>query len=107
MALNEDQYEESGWSFMICPPFLPCPISETRTRRYVNGHPTNGFAKDGGIDWWCCTLLLHLLCIGPSHARKCGGGDLDDIDWYHDPGYARKEGEDVVMGISRFAKKLC
>jgi len=40
------------------------------------------------------------------HARKCGGGDLDDIDWYHDPGYARKEGEDVVIGISRFAKKV-
>ena len=23
-------------------------ISETRTRKYVNGHATNGFAKDGG-----------------------------------------------------------
>jgi len=42
-ALNEDEYEESGWSFVICPPCPPCPISETRTRRYVNGHPTNVF----------------------------------------------------------------
>ena len=31
---------------------LPCPVveSETRTRRYVNGHATNGFVRDGGRD---------------------------------------------------------
>ena len=44
-ALNEDQYEEKGLCCCLC---LPCCISETRTRKYVNGHPTNGFAKDGG-----------------------------------------------------------
>ena len=41
-ALNEDQYEESGLGCLLC---LPCiPICGTRTRIYVNGHPTNGFA---------------------------------------------------------------
>ena len=30
---------------------LPCPVveSETRTRRYVNGHATNGFVRDDGM----------------------------------------------------------
>jgi len=49
-ALNEDQYEESGHKcvfFMIPSPAKP----ETRTRKYVNGHPTNGFAKDAEIHW--------------------------------------------------------
>ena len=41
-ALNEDQYEESGLGCLLC---LPCiPMCGTRTRQYVNGHPTNGFA---------------------------------------------------------------
>ena len=40
-ALNEDQYEESGRCFVLG---LPCPVCGTRTRVYVNGHPTNGFA---------------------------------------------------------------
>ena len=44
-ALNENQYAESGcggYSLTLC---LPCiPVSATRTRQYVNGHPTNGFA---------------------------------------------------------------
>ena len=44
-ALNEDQYEEKGLCCFLC---LPCPVSETRTRKYVNGHATNGFALDGG-----------------------------------------------------------
>ena len=39
-ALNEDQYEESG---LCCFLGLPIPVSEMHTRRYVNGHPTNGF----------------------------------------------------------------
>ena len=101
-VLNEDQYAESGCRSLLG---LPIPVCDTRTRKYVNGHPTNGFAKDGGINWWCCTLLNHLLCIGPSHARTCGGGDFDDIDWYHDPGYTRKKKE--LLGISFFAKKIC
>jgi len=54
-ALNEDQYEESG---RCCVLVLPIPLSETRTRIYVNGHPTNGFdgynwfAKDGIVGIW-------------------------------------------------------
>ena len=53
-ALNEDQYDEWGDSCFLC--FCPqseyggdsCALaSETRTRKYVNGHPTNGFATDG------------------------------------------------------------
>jgi len=39
-ALNEDQYEESGF---LCWLGLPCPHCHTRTRSYVNGLPTNGF----------------------------------------------------------------
>ena len=39
-ALNEDQYAENGTCCWLC---LPCPVSEMHTRRYVNGHPTNGF----------------------------------------------------------------
>jgi hypothetical protein len=46
-ALNEDQYAESG----LC---CLCPVCDTFTRRYVNGHATNGFAKDnnpGDVHW--------------------------------------------------------
>ena len=45
-ALNEDQYEESGrccFLWLLC---LPIPVSATRTRKYVNGHSTNGFDDD-------------------------------------------------------------
>ena len=49
---------------------LPIPNSGTRTRIYVNGHPTNGFAtKDVGIYWYrdpgCagdCTFFAKKLC---------------------------------------------
>ena len=62
-ALNEDQYDESGLCCLLGLP-LPCPTkSGTRTRRYVNGHPTNGF--DGND---CC-------------------GD-PDTHWYRDAGCA-------------------
>ena len=57
-ALNEDQYAESG---LICCLALPIPFSGTRTRKYVNGHPTNGFVNDG-----------------PPH----------EIHWHRDPGCA-------------------
>ncbi len=42
-ALNENQYaEEKGLCCFLC---LPGPVeSTTRTRKYKNGHPTNGFA---------------------------------------------------------------
>mmetsp|Transcript_7462 Transcript_7462/g.19549 ORF Transcript_7462/g.19549 Transcript_7462/m.19549 type:complete len:423 (+) Transcript_7462:1150-2418(+) len=62
-ALDEDRYAESGLACVLC---LPIPISATRTRQYVNGHPTNGFA----------------------------GGSLNDNDpnlvdqWHRDPGCA-------------------
>jgi hypothetical protein len=59
-ALNEDQYDESG---LCCWLVLPIPVSGTRTRRYVNGHPTNGF--DG---------------------KNCCGDP--DTHWYRDPGCA-------------------
>ena len=62
-ALNEDQYEESGRCFVLALP-LPWPVGPTtRTRKYVNGHPTNAFAKDGS-----------------SHPM--------DVLWYRDPGCA-------------------
>jgi len=41
--LNEDQYKEGG---CLCCSLLPlplCPFSETRTRHYEKGHPTNWF----------------------------------------------------------------
>jgi hypothetical protein len=59
-ALNEDQYEESGRCFVLG---LPIPISGTRTRVYVNGLPTNGFAKDGS-------------------------SNPIDTHWHRDPGFA-------------------
>ena len=60
-AINQDRYEESGRGFVLG---LPLPVeTTTRTRKYVNGHPTNGFAKDGG-----------------SHPM--------DVLWYRDPGCA-------------------
>ena len=40
-ALDQDRYEVSEISCCLC---LPCSDSGTRTRIYVNGHPTNGFA---------------------------------------------------------------
>ena len=49
-TLDEDRYEESGLTNCLC---LPCSDSGTRTRVYVNGHPTNGFAEDdgSGVHW--------------------------------------------------------
>ena len=66
-ALDEDRYEESG---LYCVLGVPCPAkSETRTRKYVNNHPTNGFAKDG-VD-------PHVL----NH----------DVHWHRDPGCATQQ----------------
>ena len=48
-ALNEDQYDESGRCCWLCLP-LPYFAGGTRTRKYVNGHPTNEF--DDGIGIW-------------------------------------------------------
>ena len=60
-ALNEDQYAESELACCLC---LPIPVSGTRTRKYVNGHPTNGF---DGYTW---------------------DGKPNVVHWYRDPGCA-------------------
>ena len=73
-ALDQDRYEESG---LCCFVGLPIPVSETRTRRYVNGLPTNGFAPEGGGD---------------------------DGHWYRDPGWATDEGGPAPTFC---AKKIC
>ena len=49
-ALNQDQYEESGLCCWLCLP-LPYLCGGTRTRVYVNGHATNGFANGEDIHW--------------------------------------------------------
>ena len=55
-ALNEDQYEESGCLFMVVFPIcLPLGYPPRRyTRRYVKGHPTNGFDNPSqfGLRWY-------------------------------------------------------
>ena len=52
-ALNENQYAEEGCGGWLCTLCLPLiPVSATRTRQYVNGHPTNGFASAGDIYWY-------------------------------------------------------
>ena len=72
-ALDEDRYEESG---LGCALGLPIPICGTRTRRYVNGLPTNGFDSTN-----CC--------------------GAPDFHWYRDPGCA---GGSAVPPF--FAKKV-
>ena len=64
-ALNEDQYEESGFHCCLCLCF-GCDESETRTRIYVNGHPTNGF--DNGM-WY---RDPGCAAAGPFFAKKAG-----------------------------------
>ena len=79
-ALNEDQYEEEGCYCPTHPPFLLCPVGPTtHTRKYVNGHATNGFTG-----------------IGPRLSGRDGGRD---VHWHRDPGCAG--------GGIFFAKKLC
>ena len=48
-ALNEDRYAENGICCFLC---LPIPVCDTRTRKYVNGHATNGFANGEDIHWY-------------------------------------------------------
>ena len=73
-ALDEDRYEESG---LCCWLGLPIPVCQTRTRKYVHGHPTNGFHKDGA-------------------------GDPNNVAWHRDPGCAG-----ACAGLSTFfAKKV-
>ena len=76
-ALNEDQYEESGLCCVLGLPFPYCD-GGTRTRKYVNGHPTNGFALDGKLE--------HLVIEKAKLDRD--PGKPDEILWYRDPGCA-------------------
>jgi len=72
-ALNQDQYASTRIRCLLCLPIpYPCPCeAKTWTRKYVNGHPTNGFHRDGAGD------------------NSCGDpGDPDDTHWYRDPGCA-------------------
>ena len=72
-ALNEDQYEEKGLCCFLC---LPCPVSETRTRKYVNGHATNGFALE--TKSW------------NDNTKSWNDSKLDpkEVHWHRDPGCA-------------------
>jgi hypothetical protein len=87
-ALNEDQYGECG---LGCGPLTLClpviPISETRTRRYVNGYPTNVFTPDDPL-----------------------GGAGINTDWYRDSGCAYgtlAPGPDGRDGPPYCATKCC
>jgi len=63
-ALNEDQYSES---VRCCVLGVPCPVeTTTRTRKYVNGHPTNGFDGTWYRDPGCAAQLPH------TYAKKVG-----------------------------------
>ena len=77
-ALNQDQYASTRIRCLLCLPIpYPCPCeAKTWTRKYVNGHPTNGFYRDGA---------------GSCAAGNCAGddpGDPNDTHWYRDPGCA-------------------
>ena len=79
-ALNEDQYEESGrigFLLTLCLPLIPVEFG-TRTRKYVNGHATNGFALDGNSEY---------LFDEKAHLDR-DPGKPDEILWYRDPGCA-------------------
>ena len=86
-ALNEDQYEASTCSSCCCLPgnengsFCCLPINEngskTRTRKYVNGHPTNAFARDDSphdVHWFrddsgCTASALEIWGGNPVSCR--------------------------------------
>ena len=59
--LNEDQYEESGLICFLCPS-IGCVESEIHTRKYVNGHPTNGF--DDGMRYRDPGCAAQNPCVG-------------------------------------------
>ena len=72
-ALNQDQYASTRIRCLLCLPIpYPCPCeAKTWTRKYVNGHPTTGFQRDGAGD------------------NSCGDpGDPNDTHWYRDPSCA-------------------
>ena len=72
-ALNQDQYEESGGCLFLL--WLPLPLSlpsRRYTRRYVKGHPTNGFDSGGnfGLRWY-----RGPGCEAHHDADTCGGSN--------------------------------
>ena len=85
-ALNQDQYEESGCGLSLPLPLPLLPRRDdpgragpyTRTRVYVNGHPTNGFYTG--------------IFTPPDH-------QLNFIRWYSDASYGSG-------GMGVFSKKL-
>ena len=91
-ALNQDQYEESGCGLSLPLPFPLLPRRDdpgragpyTRTRVYVNGHPTNGFYTG--------------IFIPPPDMQ------FYFIRWYSDASYGSGGLRDV-LGV--FSKKLC
>ena len=82
-ALNEDQYAESGLSCCLALP-LPCPVeTTTRTRVYVNGHPTNGFYDDG--TWYRYDAWYYDDATGSWFVQY---HNPDHIEWHRDAGCA-------------------
>ena len=78
-ALNQDRYEESGHCCCLALP-LPCSVeSTTRTRVYVNGHPTNGFYDDG--TWYRYDAWVDGMWFVKD-------GNPDHIQWHRDAGCA-------------------
>ena len=67
-ALDEDTLQQSGCAWLWLIPLTVQGFNEVRTRLYVNGHPTNGFAKGDNIDWY-----RDSGCVGNglSCSRKC------------------------------------
>ena len=72
-ALNQDQYEESGRCCWLCLP-LPYLCGGTRTRKYVNGHPTNGFHLESGAP----------------------AGPTNEFHWYRNPGWTMDESDPMA-----------
>ena len=82
-ALNQDRYEESGHSCCLALP-LPCSVeSTTRTRVYVNGHPTNGFYDDG--TWYRYDAWYYDDATGRWFVQY---HNPDHIEWHRDAGCA-------------------
>ena len=82
-ALNQDRYEESGHCCCLALP-LPCSVeSTTRTRVYVNGHPTNGFYDDG--TWYRYDAWYYDDATGRWFVQY---HNPDHIEWHRDAGCA-------------------
>ena len=49
VAAEAEESGRCGFLLTLCLPLIP--VSATRTRKYVNGHPTNGFDDGSDIHW--------------------------------------------------------